>query len=233
MATVVKGYLKAPFSIATTPRGRGGCYFFLWIAPLILGTYLIMLSVKQGGIKYHFLSLWYDSTWDWTPVSQAIGEHSTTKPMGWSIGIINRVFANGPGDRGSIPGWVIPKTQKLDAALLNTQHYKVRIKCEVEQSRERSKRPSQHLGVVVIEKGTFRLPLTKVTNFTFTFTLLKGYLLKSLCSARKTFCILYIISFIYCLNNIQSRTSSNWADCQELSFQEISSSNAYYLHTVI
>ena len=23
-----------------------------------------MLSVKQGGIKYHFLSLWYDSTRD-------------------------------------------------------------------------------------------------------------------------------------------------------------------------
>ena len=22
-----------------------------------------MLSVKQGGIKYHFLSLWYDLTW--------------------------------------------------------------------------------------------------------------------------------------------------------------------------
>ena len=38
--------------------------------------YLIMLSVKQGGIKYHFLSLWYDSTWDWTQVSRAIGEHS-------------------------------------------------------------------------------------------------------------------------------------------------------------
>ena len=32
------------------------------------------------------------------------------------------VFANGPGDRGSIPGRVIPKTQKmvLDAALLRT-----------------------------------------------------------------------------------------------------------------
>ena len=40
------------------------------------------------------------------------------------------MFANGLGDWGSIPGWVIPKTQKmeLDAALLNTQHYKVRIK---------------------------------------------------------------------------------------------------------
>ena len=35
-----------------------------------------MVSVKQGGIKYHFLSLRYDSTWDWTLVSQTIGEHS-------------------------------------------------------------------------------------------------------------------------------------------------------------
>ena len=35
-----------------------------------------MLSVKQGGIKYHFLSLLYISTRDWTQVSQTIGEHS-------------------------------------------------------------------------------------------------------------------------------------------------------------
>ena len=34
-----------------------------------------MLSIKQGGVKYYFLSLWYDSIWDWTPVSQPIGEH--------------------------------------------------------------------------------------------------------------------------------------------------------------
>ena len=48
------------------------------------------------------------------------------------------VFANDPGDRGSIPGRVIPKTQKivLDAALLNTQYYKIRIKVKVEQSSE-------------------------------------------------------------------------------------------------
>ena len=54
------------------------------------------------------------------------------------IGLAVRVFANGPGDLGSIPGRVIPKTQKmvLDASLLNTQHYKVRIKGKVEQSRE-------------------------------------------------------------------------------------------------
>ena len=41
-----------------------------------------------------------------------------------------RVFTNVPGDLGSIPGRVIPKTQKmvLDATLLNTELYKVRIK---------------------------------------------------------------------------------------------------------
>ena len=43
---------------------------------------------------------------------------------------MSRVFANGLGDRGSFPGRVIPKTQKMvpDAALLSTQHYKVKIK---------------------------------------------------------------------------------------------------------
>ena len=54
------------------------------------------------------------------------------------IGPAVRVFANGPGDLGSIPGRVIPKTLKmeLDTTLLNTQHYKVRFKGKVEQSRE-------------------------------------------------------------------------------------------------
>ena len=49
---------------------------------------------------------------------------------------MSRVFSNDPGDRVS----VIPKTQKmvLDATLLSTQHYKVRIKGKVDQSRERS-----------------------------------------------------------------------------------------------
>ena len=35
-----------------------------------------MLNVKQGGIKYKYLSLWYDSIWDWTQISRAIDEHS-------------------------------------------------------------------------------------------------------------------------------------------------------------
>ena len=60
--------------------------------------------------------------------------------MNWLIDLVGRVLANGPGDRGSIPGRVIPKTLKmvLDTSLLNTQQYKVRIKGKVEQSRERS-----------------------------------------------------------------------------------------------
>ena len=36
LATVVKGDPKAPFSIATTPKCRGGCDPFPWIAPLYL-----------------------------------------------------------------------------------------------------------------------------------------------------------------------------------------------------
>ena len=54
--------------------------------------------------------------------------------------ITQRVFSNGLGDLGSIPGRVIPKTLKmvLDTSLLNTHHYKVCIKEEVEQSRGRS-----------------------------------------------------------------------------------------------
>ena len=74
------------------------------------------------------------------------------------IGPAVRVFANGPGDLGSIPGRVIPKTLKmeLDTTLLNTQHYKVRFKGKVEQSREWSS-----------EKGAFGSPSTMVANFTY------------------------------------------------------------------
>ena len=57
-------------------------------------------------------------------------------PVQWSCS----VSANGLGDRGSVQGQVILKTQKmlLDTSLLNTQHYKVCIEGKVEHSRERS-----------------------------------------------------------------------------------------------
>ena len=46
------------------------------------------------------------------------------------MNLVGRVFPNGPGDIGSVPGRVIPKTLKtvLDRSLLNIQQYKVRIK---------------------------------------------------------------------------------------------------------
>ena len=51
------------------------------------------------------------------------------------IGMMVRVFAKGPGGLDSIPGRVIPKTQKmvLDASLLNTQQYNIGIKGKVDQ----------------------------------------------------------------------------------------------------
>ena len=53
-------------------------------------------------------------------------------------GLMSRVFVNDPEDQGSVAGGVIPKTQKivLDAALLNTQHYKISVKGKVEQYKE-------------------------------------------------------------------------------------------------
>ena len=48
------------------------------------------------------------------------------------IGFVGRVFANGPGDLGSIPGHIIPKNLEmlLDTALLNPaiKGYASRIK---------------------------------------------------------------------------------------------------------
>ena len=58
------------------------------------------------------------------------------------------------------PGRVIPKTQKmvLDASLLNTQHYKVRIKGKVEQSRE-GVAPSPTPWCSSYRKGSLRVTL--------------------------------------------------------------------------
>ena len=93
LSTVLKKILEVISKVKLSPFSRGwpeGSFFgnllhqgvgegatpFLGLLHFTFDPYLIMLSVKQGGIKYHFLSLWYDSTWDWNQVSRAIGEHS-------------------------------------------------------------------------------------------------------------------------------------------------------------
>ena len=65
---------KAYFSKATTPRCRRGCYSLLCIAPLNLDPFLIMMCHARMH-QVPFLSLWYDSTCDRTPVFQAISDH--------------------------------------------------------------------------------------------------------------------------------------------------------------
>ena len=67
------------------------------------------------------------------------GAFPTNSQLLHAFGPVGRVFANGPGDRGSITGCLIPKNLKmvLDSSLLNTQQYKVRIKGKVEESWER------------------------------------------------------------------------------------------------
>ena len=90
--------------------------FYVWIARYQRIVALLASVIGSGWCLYHFSDCYQP------------------------ICLLGRVFANAPGDWGSIPGWVIPKTQKmvLDISLLNTQHYKAHIKGKVKQSKERS-----------------------------------------------------------------------------------------------
>ena len=54
---------------------------------------------------------------------------------------------------------------ELDTTLLNTQHYKVRFKGKVKQSREWSSALPYTFGVVAIEKGDFGSPSTMVDYY--------------------------------------------------------------------
>ena len=81
-----------------------------------------------------------------------------------------RVFVNGPGDLGSIPGRVIPKSQKWylmpPCLTLSIIRYVSRVK-GVNPGKRLA--PSLPLGVVAIEKGALGSPSTTVTNFAFTY----------------------------------------------------------------
>ena len=75
LPTIVVGDPKAPFSKATT-KCRWGRYSFPWIYSIY--NWSIPDNAEcYGDIKYHFLSLWNDSTCYWTPASRTIGEYPT------------------------------------------------------------------------------------------------------------------------------------------------------------
>ena len=60
------------------------------------------MSVKQGYIKYLFLSLWYDSTENWTPVSCDIDEHPASRMLYIEQKDLLTYGISGVGD---ISGW--------------------------------------------------------------------------------------------------------------------------------
>ena len=102
----------------TNPRKRVAFSSTPWCYNYWKGNLLVALDNNQTTYIHIYIYIYiYIYTHTYT--------HMHTHP----IAIMVRVFANGPGDWGSISGQVIPKTQKmvLDASLLNTQHYKVWI----------------------------------------------------------------------------------------------------------
>ena len=102
------------------------------------------------------------------------------------IGIMVSMFANGPGDLGSIPGRVIPKTQKWylmpPCLTLTIIRYRSREKCS---NPVKGVAPSQHLGVVAIEKGTFGSSLTVIANFTYFINLALNNPQRLICQKTK------------------------------------------------
>ena len=69
LANLIESGPKVLFLIATTPQCRRRRYSIPKITPLQHWSSPIELNAKPGGIKYHFLSLWYDLTLDWALVS--------------------------------------------------------------------------------------------------------------------------------------------------------------------
>ena len=64
-----------------------------------------MMSFKQEGMKYHFLSLCYDAIWNWTPVSRAIGKqpHHYANGQLWRISICLPVYNDSVDVYKSLP----------------------------------------------------------------------------------------------------------------------------------
>ena len=96
---------------------------------------------------------------------------------------MSRVFANSSRDRGSVPGRIIPKTQKKKkkknwylmppCLTLSIIRQGSRVKWS---NPGNGVAPPLHLSVVAIEKGAFRSPSSKVTNFTYLLLCMIFYL---------------------------------------------------------
>ena len=102
---------------------------FTFFVQLFLKRIFCAFFFSTQSYQYHFKQINETQTDTTTSVRNNPGINGDVRVL-WAIGRMSRVLANGPRDWDSIPGRVIPKTQKmvLDAALLNTQHYNVTIR---------------------------------------------------------------------------------------------------------
>ena len=104
-------------------------------------------------------------------------------------------FANDCGSQGSILGQVVLKTQKMvvGVSLLNTQHFKVRIKGKWSNP-GKGVSPSLHLSVVAVEKGAFGSPSTIVGQLIY---ILNTYICIYVSVRIHTYIYIYIYIYIY------------------------------------
>ena len=92
-----------------------------------------MLCVKQGSIKYHFLSLWYDSSWDWTQVSQTIGELVAIETLLYlktekNPGYLRRLAVTQSPMKEHLQTLVLKNSQGAKAERLPDLHWYINIK---------------------------------------------------------------------------------------------------------
>ena len=133
-----------------------------------------------------------------------------------AIALMSRVFANCPGDWGSIPSYIILKTREmvLAAALLNTQHYKVRIKGKVEQSREWSSAlPYTSVKKLFKRDYSGHLRLKSPNLLILTYTYMK---IDNLQSNFLLCCILVLRDYKWKVENFLNslvRTNVGWSVC--------------------
>ena len=125
-----------------------------------------------------------------------IYRHIYTHWQNRPIGQVGRVFADDPGDRGSLPGRVIPKTQKWyltpPCLTLSIIRYGSRLKSS---NSGKESYLFLHLSVVAMEKGAFRSSSTKVANFTYIHIFMRIH--KCICICIYAYMSLSLYIYIY------------------------------------
>ena len=103
--------------------------------------------------------------------------HHCLKMMVQSIMV--RLFVDGPGDRATIPGGVIPNTQKKPPCLtFSIINYESNVNRAIQR---KGWLPSLHIDVAAIEKGSYGSP----SNTVFQLTLYIYWMFNYCCNTEK------------------------------------------------